>query len=166
MADRHLVDVHVLLVSGTSLLLSKRRDAHGEFDGMWHLPSGKLEAGESVLEAACREVAEEIGVRLAASALRHVHTAHVTAPGREPRLGLFFEARGWEGEPVNREPAKCSELRWFDLDELPADLISYPATGIRGYRTGRGLSTSGWPAGTGASESSSAPDADGRAHPR
>ncbi|MHA6798468.1 NUDIX hydrolase [Bounagaea algeriensis] len=164
MAERHPVDVHVLLVSGTSLLLSKRRDAHGEFDGMWHLPSGKLEAGESVLDAARREVAEEIGVRLAASALRHVHTAHVTAPGLEPRLGLFFEARDWEGEPVNREPAKCSELRWFDLDELPVELISYPAAGIRGYRTGRSLSTPGWPASTGVSGSSRPPEAGGRAH--
>ncbi|GAB2733283.1 hypothetical protein GCM10027174_02420 [Salinifilum aidingensis] len=163
MADRHLVDVHVLLVSSTSLLLSKRRDPHSEFDGMWHLPSGKLEAGESVLEAACREAAEEIGVRLAAPALRHVHTAHVSAPGLEPRLGLFFEAREWVGEPVNREPAKCSELRWFELDDLPAELISYPAAGIRGYRTGRSLSTPGWP-GTGASGAASEQGADGEPH--
>ncbi len=47
MPDRHLIDVHVLLLRGTELLLTKRRG--GAFDGRWHLPSGKLDTGEDVL---------------------------------------------------------------------------------------------------------------------
>lgn len=62
MADRHLIDVHVLLLDDGKVLLSGRRDANPEFDGRWHLPSGKLDAGESVLTAAARELAEEVGV--------------------------------------------------------------------------------------------------------
>lgn len=144
MVDRHLVDVHVLLVRDGQLLLSQRRDAVPEFDGMWHLPSGKLDSGESVLDAAAREVAEEIGVVVLPADLRLVHTAHVTAAGREPRIGLFFETRCWTGEPANLEPEKCSGLRWFALDDLPAEIINYPASGIRGYREGIGFSTFGW----------------------
>jgi len=45
MTVRHFVDVHVLLVRDGSLLLSRRRSAD-RFDGRWHLPAGKLEAGE------------------------------------------------------------------------------------------------------------------------
>lgn len=90
------------------MLLSRRRGSYG--DGMWHLPSGKLDAGESLLEAAIREAWEEIGVRIDAADLRHVHTLHAVAPGVEPRLGVFFEALAWRGEPENREPEKCSEL--------------------------------------------------------
>lgn len=145
MPDRHFVDVHVLLVRGTELLLSQRRDGTAEFDGRWHLPSGKLDAGESVLRAAVREAEEEVGVRIRPQDLRHVHTAHITAPDREPRIGLFFTAHQWAGEPSNREPAKCYQLRWFDLDDLPEDLIDYPATGIRGYRAELSFSTRGWP---------------------
>lgn len=73
------------------------------------------------------------------SALRHVHTLHATAPGVEPRLGVFFEVRDWRSDPE-----KYYELGWFDLDDLPADLIAYPAAGLHGYREGRFFGTLGW----------------------
>lgn len=61
MADRHLIDVHVLLVDEGDILLTQRRDTNPAFDGLWHLPSGKLDAGESAIAAAAREAEEEIG---------------------------------------------------------------------------------------------------------
>lgn len=124
------------------MLLSRRRGSYG--DGWWHLPSGKLDAGESLVQAAIREAREEVGVDIEPSALRHVHTLHATAPGVEPRLGVFFEVRDWRGEPENREPEKCYELGWFGLEDLPADLIAYPAEGIHAYREGRAFGTLGW----------------------
>jgi 8-oxo-dGTP diphosphatase len=144
MADRHLVDVHVLLVREGQVLLTRRRDANPAFDGRWHLPSGKLDAGESVLDAAAREAKEEIGVVIDSGDLRHVHTSHVRGSGSEPRLGLFFEARTWIGEPTNREPAKCSAVAWADLDALPDPFIEYPAAGIRAYRQGVAFGVLGW----------------------
>ncbi|MET8776065.1 alpha/beta fold hydrolase [Nocardia sp. NPDC004654] len=144
MTDRHLVDVHIMLVRGGEVLLSRRRSAD-EFDGRWHLPAGKLEAGESATAGAAREALEEIGVVVDPADLRHIHTAHVVGSGREARLGLFFEAVNWSGEPVNREPDKCYELAWFALTALPGDVIEYPAAGIRAYFTGATYSQRGWP---------------------
>ncbi|MBA8928428.1 8-oxo-dGTP pyrophosphatase MutT (NUDIX family) [Kutzneria viridogrisea] len=145
MPDRHLIDVHLLLIRGEQVLLSRRRDPIPAFDGQWHLPSGKLDAGESVLAAAAREALEEVGVRIDQADLSLVHTRHVTASGLEPRLGLFFATTRWAGEPVNREPAKCSELGWFELRELPTPLIEYSAGGIRGYLDGTPFGLAGWP---------------------
>ena len=142
MPDRHLIDVHVLLIRDAELLLTRRRG--GAFDGMWHLPSGKLDAGEDVLTAAAREADEEIGVMIDPLDLAHVHTVHVNGSGPEPRLGLFFATTRWIGEPVNREPDKCSGMGWFDLHSLPADLIEYPAAGITAYRNGVPFSIIGW----------------------
>ncbi|WP_263247226.1 NUDIX hydrolase [Saccharopolyspora rosea] len=142
MPDRHLVDVHVLLVRDAELLLTRRRG--GAFDGMWHLPSGKLDAGEDVLTAAAREAEEEVGVVIDPAGLDHVHTVHVNGSGPEPRLGLFFATTSWIGEPTNREPDKCSGIGWFDLHALPANLIEYPAAGITAYRRGTSLSVIGW----------------------
>ena len=144
MADRHLVDVHVLLVRDNELLLTQRRDSCSDFDGMWHLPSGKLDAGESVLGAAAREAEEEVGVLIQPTDLRHVHTIHVNGSGHEPRLGLFFEARRWLGVPANREPDKCAAVGWFGLHALPDDIIDYPAAGIHAYCDGTPFSTRGW----------------------
>ncbi|MDV6010910.1 NUDIX domain-containing protein [Haloechinothrix sp. LS1_15] len=142
MPDRHLVDVHVLLVRDTELLLTKRRG--GAFNGMWHLPSGKLDAGEDVLSAAAREAEEEVGVLIDPRALTHVHTIHVNGSGPEPRLGLFFATTRWIGEPSNREPAKCSGIGWFEVRSLPGDLIGYPAAGIDAYLRGVPFSVMGW----------------------
>ncbi|HEX8934398.1 MAG TPA: NUDIX domain-containing protein [Pseudonocardiaceae bacterium] len=144
MPDRHLIDVHVLLVTEGNVLLTQRRDPHPAFDGLWHLPSGKLDTGESVLDAAAREAEEEVGVLIEAADLRHVHTIHVNGSGPEPRLGLFFHTRHWIGEPTNREPEKCSAVRWFPLHALPDQLIDYPAQGIRAYCHGTTFSIHGW----------------------
>jgi 8-oxo-dGTP diphosphatase len=144
MADRHLVDVHVLLIRDGEVLLTQRRDTNPDFDGRWHLPSGKLDAGESVLDAAVREAEEEVGVLIDPTDLRHVHTIHVNGSGPEPRLGLFFETHRWIGEPINRELDKCAALAWFPLNALPGNLIEYPSAGIDAYNNSIWFSTRGW----------------------
>jgi ADP-ribose pyrophosphatase YjhB (NUDIX family) len=134
--NRHLVDVHILLIRDGEVLLSRRRSAD-EFDGLWHLPAGKLEFGESATVAAAREAGEEIGVV--------IDPADLTSSGREARLGLFFHARRWTGAPENREPDKSYGLQWFSLDALPEEsLIRYSATGIRGLTMGTPYSELGW----------------------
>jgi 8-oxo-dGTP diphosphatase len=142
-AGQHtVIDVHVLLVRGDELLLTQRRGADG--GGLWHLPSGKLDAGESLPVGAAREVDEEVGVRIDPADLRHAHTVHVAGSGPGPRLGVFFEARRWFGEPYNREPDKCSAVEWFKLDALPDDVIPYPLAGIRAYLDGVQFGLLGW----------------------
>ncbi|GLZ43132.1 NUDIX domain-containing protein [Actinokineospora sp. NBRC 105648] len=143
MSDRHtIIDVHVLLVRRGQVLLTQRRGGYG--GGMWHLPSGKLDAGESVLAAAAREAFEEVGVIIDPVDLRHVHTVHVADSGPVPRLGLFFETPLWRGEPENREPGKCSAVEWFALSALPDEVIPYPLAGIRGYLDGTSFHATGW----------------------
>ncbi|MFJ7212739.1 NUDIX domain-containing protein [Amycolatopsis sp. NPDC098790] len=137
-----IIDVHVLLVRGDDLLLIQRRGPYG--DGKWHLPSGKLDANESLPAGAAREGGEEVGVLIDPADLRYVHTLHVAGSGPVPRLGVFFEARRWSGEPYNREPDKCSAVEWFPLDNLPDDVIPYPLAGIRGYLDGVPFGLLGW----------------------
>ena len=80
MPDRHIIDVHVLLIADDYLLLTQRRDPNPDFDGHWHLPSGKLDAHESVLDAAAREAEEEIGVLIDPADLHHQTISSTTPP--------------------------------------------------------------------------------------
>ncbi|MGI5271191.1 NUDIX hydrolase [Nonomuraea sp. CA-218870] len=136
---RAVVDVHVLLVRDGEVLLA-RRSGTGYADGLWHLPSGHLEAGESVTAAAAREAREEVGVRVDPADLAFAHVMH-----RAPeRVGLFFVAGTWAGEPYNAEPDKCSEIGWFPLDRLPEDMVGYPAEALRGIRGGEAFGLYGF----------------------
>lgn len=52
----------VIINNGKVLLI--RRDFNKSFGGRWEVPGGKVEQGESSLEAAIREVKEETGIKL------------------------------------------------------------------------------------------------------
>ncbi|MGP3917787.1 NUDIX hydrolase [Nonomuraea sp. 10N515B] len=122
---RAIVDVHVVLLRGDELLLA-RRSGTGYGDGLWHLPSGHLEEGEPATDGAAREAAEELGVTIDPADLTFAHVMH-RAPDR---VGLFFTTGKWTGEPYNAEPHKCSEIAWWPVHALPADMIDYPAAAI------------------------------------
>jgi|GEM_PF-552358 len=100
----------------------------GYEDGAWHLPSGHLEAGESVVTALIREAQEEIGVIIDAHEVEFCHVMHNSSSGG--RVAFFFTVRRWVGDPENREPDKCSGLRWFPLAALPDQLIPYCRTAL------------------------------------
>jgi 8-oxo-dGTP diphosphatase len=143
--SRHLsiVDVHVILRRDGRILLG-RRTGSGFGDGLLHLPSGHLEAGESVTGAAIREAYEEIGVVVGGADLRFVHVMH-RAPDTGPdRVGFFFAADRWLGEPEIKEPDKCTELVWADPLALPPDVVEYPALALTAALAGRPFSEYAW----------------------
>ncbi|MFJ7523959.1 NUDIX domain-containing protein [Streptomyces griseus] len=138
-----VIDTHVFLRNGDKLLLSQRGGPYGY--GRWHAPSGKLDENEPMTVGAAREVREEIGVEVAPSHLRLVNVVHHKQSEDVERVGFFFEATEWQGEPENREPEKCLGLAWFSVHELPEDIIEYPAAGLHGYlRNEGGLTEHGW----------------------
>ncbi len=107
-----VIDAHIpLWRAGQVLLLRRAGDVYAS--GQLCLPSGHLERGESIRQAAVRETFEETGTHLDPAALRHVLSIHQRNPGTaDTRIGFAFTAGSWDGEPVNAEPHKHSELVW------------------------------------------------------
>lgn len=111
------VGVGAAILRNGKLLLIRRLRAPEP--GFWSLPGGKVDPFETIADAARREIAEELGIRLTELSLLCVvdHMAddqHWVAP--------TFLAESFEGEPAILEPDKHSEMGWFALDALPSPL--------------------------------------------
>ncbi|MEU6765546.1 DNA mismatch repair protein MutT [Streptomyces sp. NPDC046853] len=77
--------------------------------------------------------------------LRLAHVVHQRQSNSMDRIGFFFLATEWNGEPVNREPTKCLGLQRFSVHDLPDDIIEYPKEGLLGYlHEHGGLTQHGW----------------------
>lgn len=94
---------------GDRYLLAKR-PAHKRHGGLWEFPGGKLEPGEGWLEAARRELREELRVQVVRAG-DPVFRRHDAASGFE----IVFVPVEIEGEP---EALEHEELRWVGREEL------------------------------------------------
>ena len=105
------------VLSEHQILLVRR--ANEPDAGWWGFPGGKINHGETLFEAATRELAEETGV--SAEPLR-VFTAvdafdhDATGTLRRPFILIAVLFRWTAGEPVARDDAL--EARWIDLTAL------------------------------------------------
>jgi 8-oxo-dGTP pyrophosphatase MutT (NUDIX family) len=135
-------DVHLILVNRAGEVLFGQRQNTGYEDGAWHLPSGHLEADESVVAALIREAKEEVGVVIDEHGVEFTHVMHNSSSGG--RVAFFFTVHRWTGVPENLEPDKCSGLRWFPLGDLPDHLISYCRTALEHIANDECFSTFGW----------------------
>jgi len=86
----------------------------------WTLPKGKLEPGESLEDAAVREVFEETGFRTAIER-RIGETSYRDRRGRPKRV-TYYAMRPESGR--FRRNDEVDELRWLSLDEAER-LLSY-----------------------------------------
>jgi len=115
-ATRAVVDVAVgvLLRSDGDFLLTTR-PAGKVYAGYWEFPGGKLEAGETVAQALARELHEELGIEVDASAVQPWREQLVDYPHALVRLH-FCKLRTWRGELQMREGQR------FDWQRLPVQL--------------------------------------------
>ena len=138
------VDVLLILVRDGHVLLAERSGT-GYADGQWNLPSGKLEEGEDLVAAVMREAREEIDLGLSRADLVMATSVHYLSPEGRARVGFFFHAPRWRGEPRNAEPHKCARIQWFPLDQLPPNTVPYTHAGVELFRRGESFGLQGWP---------------------
>lgn len=115
----------ILINKNEQILFGKRRGSHGE--GIYSVPGGHLEFGETFDEGCSRELLEEVGVSF---------------PGQYEKLGFSDDRFIKNGEPAqyttlyfvvkdidpdieikNMEPDKCEGWKWYNIEDLPKELF-------------------------------------------
>lgn len=102
--------VAAVIERGGRLLLC-RRPPGKRHAGLWELPGGKLLPGESILDAARRELAEELGVEVTA-----VGELLLAVPDPGSDFAVEFHPVEIAGEPAALEH---SALAWVHPEDLP-----------------------------------------------
>lgn len=108
--------VAVILMNDRQVVLVKRK--YEPRKGMWSLPAGFMEFGETTQQTAVREVKEETNLNIKVKELFGVF------PGfDDPRVHVVLIA--YRGEIINgqiKPGDDASEVRFFSLNELPGDI--------------------------------------------
>jgi 8-oxo-dGTP diphosphatase len=106
MSKTEVVDaaVAILLRQDGCVLLGQRPEGKS-WAGWWEFPGGKIEAGESAIEALQREMQEELGT--SAMEVYPWLTRRFAYPERSVKLH-FFIVRKWTDEPHGREGQQIS----------------------------------------------------------
>jgi 8-oxo-dGTP diphosphatase len=121
--ERPYLAVSAAIVRAGKILVVRR--ARAPAHGLFSLPGGVVEVGETLAQAVTREVREETGLTIEPVALAGFREAIVRdAQDRVERhfIILCFAAHWCAGEPVLNE--ELDEARWID----PAELAGLPTT--------------------------------------
>jgi len=114
------VGLGVCIVKDNTVLLGKRKNAHGE--GSWCFPGGHLEFGESYEECARRETFEEVGLSI--KNLQLVTATNDIFPREDKHYVTIYISAEYDGGKVEiKEPDKMVEWAWFSWDKLPQPLF-------------------------------------------
>ena len=117
---------YLVLIKDNKILLQRRCNT-GYEDGNYSMVAGHVEEGEGFTNAIVREAKEEAGIILRRENLKVAHVInHDTGSDKNnERIDVFFIAEKWIGEIENKEPKKCDDLSWFDLDNIPDNTIDF-----------------------------------------
>ena len=124
------VTVHLFLFRESQILLLRRFNT-GFRDGEYSVPAGHLDGNEAVTAAGIREAEEEIGIKIDANNMQFSSVMHRLED--EERVDFFVHVHKWQGEPFNAEPDKCDDLRWAEINRLPANTVPYVKRAIENH---------------------------------
>jgi 8-oxo-dGTP diphosphatase len=126
---KQIVCVELILRQEGKVFCKARKNA-SFLNGYWAFPAGHAENEESCIDAALRELKEEVGVSTFKKYLRVVHIqSQKGTDGR--RTHIFIEVMKWLGKPRNAEPKKAALVAWLEPGKergrkfVPSEVVAW-----------------------------------------
>ena len=100
----------IFIIKQNNKILFVKRENTGKCDGYYMLPGGHVDEGETVLQAAIRELKEELDICVQAIDLKFK-----LAEPTKTHVHLFFEVEKYTGIIKNNEPEKHADVSFLSL---------------------------------------------------
>jgi len=120
----NVVKTIVIDPQGRVLLLRRAKDDTSR-PGEWDFPGGGLEQGESLVETAVREAAEEAGLTLRSEDVTLVYAATRPSSKGEVSVNRFVFATVLKNSYTPTLSYEHEEYTWVPIDEVPT-VFSHP----------------------------------------
>ena len=114
------VGVGAFILNENNELLLQKRAVPAEKDH-WCIPGGRLEMFEKLEDAVIRETKEETDLDIEIIRLMGV-CDHIIEEENSHWVATSYLCKIKSGNPKIMEPDKASDLRWFNLENLPDKL--------------------------------------------
>jgi len=86
----------------------------------WIMPKGHVEAGETLEEAAIREISEEAGINdISVGQLLGTYERYVEKAKENKTINYFLVTAGANIDPNKDLSTEQDEIKWFPLNNLP-----------------------------------------------
>ena len=112
----YFLAAHALIEKDGRYLTTKRASVNDYMPGLWDIPGGTVDAGETMEQALAREVMEETGLRVAIIRPLAIYTNTTSLPERQ-----YFQATylcRYESGEIKLNPEEHDEFAWLSLEEI------------------------------------------------
>jgi ADP-ribose pyrophosphatase YjhB (NUDIX family) len=124
----------VVIERDGKVLLGRR--ANPPFEGEWEVPGGFVERGEHPVDAARREVREELGIDVTLTGLLGIYLED-SSRGEPLQVTVFVGTT--DAVDVDPDPAEVSACAWFDPADVPERMAGRHRVRIDDWMQGRAV---------------------------
>lgn len=126
------VGVGAFIVNNNNELLLQKRAVPAEKDH-WCIPGGRLEMFETLEHAVIRETKEETDLDIKVITLMGI-CDHIIRNENAHWVAASYLCKIENGIPKIMEPDKASDMKWFNLNELPDKLTITTKKALEDYK--------------------------------
>jgi mutator protein MutT len=127
------VGVGAIIVDNENRLFLARRGPKAKNErGLWEFPGGAVEFGETMAQALQREIREEYAIEISVGKLVDV-VDHILPKEHQHWISPTYICKIISGKPNIQEPEKCTEIGWFQINQIPNELTKVTRINIEHY---------------------------------